>query len=195
MDLKRLREQTAGHHAATEETVPLMSPGLTRAEYIVVLKRLYSMVSAWDRWADAHVPEDLLPLLAGRRRAVMLQRDLEALGADLRADAPFAPGLEGSQVKGDPRSIFLGRMYVMEGSTLGGQFIARHVESALGIAPGHGNSYFQGYGEATGERWREVRAALQALPEGETDTVIGSAREMFTLFGEAMQESPLITSR
>ena len=95
--------------------------------------------------------------------------------------------MEASAISGDPRSIFLGRMYVMEGSTLGGQYIARHVEETLGIRPGEGNSYFRGYGDATGERWREFREVLKALPDTETDTVIASAREMFAIFGEAMR--------
>ena len=191
MDLTRLREQTAGNHAATEDTVPLMSPTLTRAEYIATLVRFYRVVSAWDRWVDAHAPHDLLPLLAGRRRANLLAHDLEAMGATVPADVDALPEslMENSSVSGDPRSIFLGRLYVMEGSTLGGQYLARHAEEALGIRSGEGNSYFRGYGEATGERWREVRAVLQALPDTETDGVIASAKEMFTIFGEAMRKA------
>ena len=189
MDLIRLREQTAGNHAATEDTVPLMSATLTRAEYVATLKRFLRVVSAWDRWVDAYAPQDLLPLLAGRRRATLLERDLEAMGVPATAygDALPATLMDGSEVPGDPRSIFLGRMYVMEGSTLGGQYIARHAEETLGILSGEGNSYFRGYGEATGDRWREFRAVLQALPETETETVIASAKEMFTVFGKAMQ--------
>ena len=197
MDLIRLREQTAGNHAATEDTVPLMSPALTRAEYIATLRRFYRVVSAWDRWVDAHVPADLLPLLAGRRRADLLAHDLEAMQADVPDSAGALPEstMEASSITGDPRSIFLGRVYVMEGSTLGGQYIARHAEEMLGIAPGDGNSYFLGYGEATGERWREVRSVLAALPDTEADTVIASAKEMFNLFGDAMREGELAGSR
>ena len=199
MDPIRLREQTAGEHAATEDTVPLMSPTLTREEYIVLLGRLYRVVSAWDRWVDANAPPDLLPLLRGRRRATLLAQDLRAMGASIpTSDNALSEGrMEASDVPSDPRSIFLGRMYVMEGSTLGGQYIARHVEETLGIRPGEGNSYFRGYGDATGERWREFREVLKALPDTETDTVIASAREMFAIFGEAMRaprSEPLIES-
>ena len=186
MDLTRLREQTAGEHAQTEDTVPLMSPMLTRADYLVTLRRLYRVVSAWDRWVDAHAPDDLLPLLTGRRRASLLQHDLEAMGETAPADALPMDRME-SSIAGDPRSIFLGRMYVMEGSTLGGQYIARHAEETLGVSSGEGNRYFRGYGEATGERWREFRAVLQALPDNEESTVTGSAREMFSIFRDVMQ--------
>ena len=190
MDLMRLRRQTSGEHATTEDTVPLMSPSLTRAEYTAMLRRFYRVVSAWDRWVDGHTPQDLLPLLTGRRRATLLRRDLEVMGETRPADPDdAAPSrMEKSVVEGNPRSIFLGRMYVMEGSTLGGQYIARHVEETLGLKEGEGNAYFRGYGEATGERWREFRAVLQALPETEADTVIASAKEMFAIFGDAMRD-------
>jgi heme oxygenase len=189
MDLIRLREQTAGEHAQTEDTVPLMSPTLTRAEYVENLRSFYRVVGAWDRWVDAHAPQDLLPLLAGRRRSTLLQHDLEAMGARVPDDDVLADfAMEESAVSGDSRSVFLGRMYVMEGSTLGGQYIARHVEETLSLVSGQGNSYFRGYGEATGDRWREFRAVLQTLPETEAETVIASAKEMFSIFRETMQE-------
>ena len=43
MNLLRLRQATAAEHAATEESVPLMSPALTREEYVAVVRRLYQM--------------------------------------------------------------------------------------------------------------------------------------------------------
>ena len=87
--------------------------------------------------------------------STLLQQDLQAMGAKAGEETLPQSNMESSAVIGDPRSIFLGRMYVMEGSTLGGQYIARHVEETLGLSSGEGNSYFRGYGEATGERWRE----------------------------------------
>ena len=186
MDLIRLREQTAGEHAQTEDTVPLMSPALTREQYRSALGRFYGVVSAWDRWVDANAPPDLLPLLTGRRRATLLLHDLQSMGSPSPEESRSGNRMETPAVAGAPRSIFLGRMYVMEGSTLGGQYLAKHAEETLGLEGGQGTAYFRGYGEATGERWREFRAVLQDLPEAEAETVIASAREMFAIFREAM---------
>ena len=47
-------------------------------------------------------------------------------------------------------ATLLGAMYVMEGSTLGGQLIARHVELVLGLTAGQGNAHFRGHNERTG---------------------------------------------
>jgi heme oxygenase len=191
MDTLRLRQATSADHAGTEDSVPLMSPTLTREQYVDVLQRFYRIVRAWDAWADTHAPEDLREMVTERRRASLLADDLLIMGnssAPAEDDVPH-DSMASTAVPGDPRAVFLGRMYVMEGSTLGGQLLARHVEQQLGLAPGRGDSYFAGYGDHTGQRWREFKAVLQALPEIHADTVIASARNMFHLFGESMKTS------
>ena len=191
MDTLRLRQATAADHAGTEDAVPLMSPTLTRTEYVDMLRRFYRIVRAWDAWADAHAPEDLRAMVTARRRASLLADDLQTMGetaAPSEDDVPHER-MAATAVDGDPRAVFLGRMYVMEGSTLGGQLLARHVEAQLGLEPGRGDSYFAGYGDHTGQRWREFKALLEALPESEADTVIASAKNMFALFGESMRTS------
>ncbi|SEB69664.1 biliverdin-producing heme oxygenase [Terriglobus roseus] len=191
MDTLRLRQATASDHAGTEDTVPLMSPALTREQYVDVLGRFYRIVRAWDAWADTHAPEDLRAMVAGRRRASLLADDLKTMGASSPVSDDEVPheSMATTAVAGDPRAVFLGRMYVMEGSTLGGQLLARHVEQQLGLEPGLGDSYFAGYGDHTGQRWKEFKALLEVLPEEDADTVIASAKNMFFLFGESMRNS------
>lgn len=187
MDTALLRNATREEHNATEATVPLMDPSLTLTQYGDVLARMYRIVRAWDDWADAHAPNDLKPILHTRRRAALLANDLKTLGhlAPSVEEVPHER-MQSTAVAGDPRAVFLGRMYVMEGSTLGGQLLARHLEEHFGFAEGVGDSYFRGYGEATGERWRQFKEFLEDLPEETTDTVVASARNMFALFAEAM---------
>lgn len=187
MDTAQLRAATQAEHAATEGTVPLMSPSLTLAQYGDTLARMYRIVRAWDTWASANVPADLQPMLQSRRRASLLADDLQSLGLQTPPEEEVPhQRMQSTTVAGDPRSVFLGRMYVMEGSTLGGQLLARHVEERFGFAEGQSDSYFRGYGESTGERWRQFKALLEELPQDQADVVIASAKNMFTLFGEAM---------
>jgi heme oxygenase len=187
MDTAQLRTATQAEHAATEGTVPLMSPSLTLAQYGDTLARMYRIVRAWDTWAAANAPDDLQPILHARRRAALLADDLHTLGLPTPEDKDIPhQRMQSTRVAGDPRAVFLGRMYVMEGSTLGGQLLARHVEERFGFAEGRGDSYFRGYGEATGERWRQFKALLEELPQDHAETVIASAKNMFVLFGEAM---------
>jgi heme oxygenase len=50
----------------------------------------------------------------------------------------------------------VGCLYVLEGATLGGQFISRHL-ATLGIGPANGGLFFHGYGAKTGEMWKSFQ--------------------------------------
>jgi heme oxygenase len=56
-----------------------------------------------------------------------------------------------------------GCLYVLEGATLGGQIITRHLNASLGLTPQSGGSFFSGYGQHTGSRWKEFCAHLTAF--------------------------------
>ncbi len=125
----------------------------------------------------------------------MLRQDLETLGvrpaggaeaAGQRIDWARVVGA-GSQSEAGFEAGFMGALYVMEGSTLGGRFIARHVEQVLGLEPGRGDAYFQGHGEATGSLWRETTAAIAEVPEAQAEVVIAAAKRTFAAFGEAIR--------
>jgi heme oxygenase (biliverdin-IX-beta and delta-forming) len=190
MDPRHLREATRAEHEATEAVMPLMTPGLSLEEYRRVLEALYPVVASWENWAGAHAPQELRELLQRRQRAKLLRTDLQFYGADAPAQAE---GVNWAAVVGADRAEeafkagFVGAMYVMEGSALGGRFIARHVEAALGLEPGRGDAYFQGYAEETGSMWREVLAVITAVPDAHAEVVIGAARRAFAAFGDALR--------
>ncbi len=86
-----------------------------------------------------------------RRKVPALERDLATLKAAPSADAPVsAPA---------GRSEALGFLYVLEGSTLGGRVIDKQLR-ARGLSA-EGLSFFQGYGEQTGARWKAFCAVLE----------------------------------
>lgn len=185
MDLKRLREATRPEHEATESAVPLMKADLTLEEYLQVLQRFAVIVGAWDAFAAKAAPAAYAPLVAQRRRSVSLQHDLAHFGADAPGEASTGIEAEIATVVGDSATApyrFLGAMYVLEGSTLGGRFIAEHVESSLGLSPGQGDDFFRGYGAQTIPMWREFQTALSAVPEQDGDAVIAAATQMFAVF-------------
>jgi heme oxygenase (biliverdin-IX-beta and delta-forming) len=192
LNLEKLKAATRPQHEATESLMPEMGPGLTRDGYVAVLRRLYPVVRGWEDWARAHAPADLAEMVEGRQRAPLLEADLRVMamsgaGEGLRFAAERIPALEAGDARF--RAGFLGAMYVMEGSTLGGQYIARQVEETLGLRAGEGDAYFRGYGERTGEMWRAFRAVLVEVPEDEGEVVITAAKAMFAVFGDGLQGS------
>jgi len=188
--LSLLRSATEREHASVESHLPLMAPDLSRATYAQVLACFYPLIAAWEAWSEAHAPLPLRALVADRRRAPLLERDLRTLGAELPAvhDFPAAriPHIDSEE------AAFLGAMYVIEGSTLGGQHIARHVEPLLGFAADAGTAYFRGYGAETGARWREFQTTLRDVPEEKSPVLIEAAKNMFDIFEAAiLPVSPL----
>lgn len=74
-----------------------------------------------------------------------------------------------------------GCLYVLEGSTLGGQFIIRHVQQVLGVTVETGGRFFQGYGDKTGEMWHDFRSVMTRVVVASTDqdAAVTAAKETF----------------
>jgi len=181
MNLGLLREATAREHQSVERHMPLIDPGLTLAVYADVLSCLYTVIAGWDRWSGQHCPADLTVLMEGRQRAGWLEADLRALGVTVPECLPLdIAGLD------TERASFLGAMYVVEGSTLGGQYIANALEPRLGLSKEHGTAYFRSYGTDTARRWKEFQAILAQVDDAETDAVIAGAKRMFGMFEQAI---------
>ena len=183
MDIQKLRQETEADHRAVEGAVPIMHKGLTTTQYVQCLQKIYGVVVAWEEGAARIAPEWLRPALIARRRKPLLERDLAWFGVTVKDDRrPTLPEMN------DLPSLF-GTMYVMEGSTLGGQLIARHLEMTLHLSEGQGNSYFRGHGSQTGPMWKEFCEMLRLrVPDHQTDAVVVSAKAMFSTFEIWMQE-------
>lgn len=193
VDVDRLRLETRGEHEAVEALLPLMSPDLTRDLYRNVLRCMHGVVHAWETWAAANAPLSLAATVRDRRRDTLLHTDLLAMGVEEGLDEParqpaFTASFPDPHLRADAfEASFLGAMYVMEGSRLGGQHIARHVEDKLGLAPGIGDAYFRGFGARTGVMWNEFKALLVDVPDEYTGEVIAAAKAMFHYFADGIR--------
>lgn len=193
MDPNLLREATRAEHDATEAVMPLMGPGLTIEIYARVLASLWPIVHSWELWVASSLPAGLQEFLQRRRRAPMLAADLRELGvSEEHRSVPdwttvvYPEGVT-PRDEGERHACVMGAMYVMEGSTLGGRFIARYVEEHLHMTPGAGDAYFRGHGDATGSVWREFREHLASVPDEFDALVEGAAKRTFRAFGRALQ--------
>lgn len=186
MDFRKLRQETETDHRAVELALPLMQPDLDTATYVRCLCRLHGITAAWEEHAPTVSPEWLCELLAVRQRTSFLERDI------IWFDKEIPPSRASLAFIKDLPSV-LGAMYVMEGSTLGGQLIARHVQVALDLTQGRGNAFFQGHDSQSGPLWKEFCEMLKTrIPEDQTDKIVLGAKAMFTTFGCWMQEKPVV---
>lgn len=179
MDLGRLKRETAVEHEYVESLIPLMSFPLEEHRYRVALVSLHGFIKGWEAWSVLNAPGDLHLMLSERRRGHFLEADLLHFG-DYPSKSHYIPAGKSFTDK----ASFLGAMYVIEGSSLGGQYIARHVEKALNLVAGQGDAYFRGYGERTGSMWHEFQQVLAAVPDDEAETVIAAAKNTYEAFAK-----------
>lgn len=181
MLMARLKEETRPSHDRIERD-PL-SRGLVGAElspryYTMVLMAYYGLYTPMEaRLATAADWHAMGFDMDRRLKAPLLRADLEALGMPPAAltTAPRCAGLP--RTPDLPAAI--GCLYVLEGSTLGGQLIARHVERTLGYTAGSGGAFFNSYGAEVGPRWKEFKTFAERHGAGHEDAVIAAAAAMF----------------
>ncbi len=150
-----LRQCTADQHRSIESVLALDSPFDLR-HYRRVLRGFGVFHAAWEPRVAAALPAADAAWFIARSRRPLLQRDLQALLIEL----PL-PVAGPSRIPLDDRASAWGSMYVLEGSALGGQLIARRLVEQLGIRPDRGGAYFHGWGSETGAMWRKFRERLE----------------------------------
>lgn len=147
-------------------------------DYRTFLARLYGFHAVWEPKAEALIADPRF--FAPRRKLHRLTRDLRALGLSPREleALPLCDELMAMESKADA----FGAMYVMEGSTLGGMIIARHIDRKLGPPAASACSYLRCYGANLGRMWKAFGSHLLALSApGFDDEVVVSAHKTFTV--------------
>jgi heme oxygenase len=174
--LERLRVETRPAHDQIEHALDLPGRMTSRDGYRAVLERFYGFHVAWEAAIEPVIADHAF--FHPRRKLDLLVQDLRALGLDDRTMAGLPRCLPLMPLP-SPAAAF-GAMYVVEGSTLGGSVIARHVERALGLRPEAGCAYFRSYGSATGRMWSAFRTRLMAMSSpGVDDVIVASAQRTF----------------
>lgn len=164
-----LREATASRHAAIDTLLGLRLP-FGAAHYARILQGFGAFLSAWEPRMAQVLPDAWQPWFGASVRLHLVQRDLAAIGLVRMPPASALPAL-------DSPAAALGSLYVLEGSALGGLFIASAAHRLLGHTPEHGAAYFHGCGSATAPRWREFLQRLGtdlAAPEARLQAVRGA---------------------
>lgn len=154
--MERLREGTRSLHARVETSVDLMGRCSTLDGYRGLLVRMLGLYipleAALGRldWHGTAID------LEERSKLRLLRADLAALGGPDHVPSPtVVPHLP-------TLAAGFGCLYVLEGSTLGGQLILRHVSASLGVGAAGGASFFASYGPRLGAMWQSFGRAATA---------------------------------
>jgi heme oxygenase len=188
--LTRLKLETAAEHAAIEAAAGVMNPELRVEQYADYLAQSFGFYAPVEAMLERLGAWQALGLSrAERSKLPLLEHDLLALGRDPSA----LPRCEAPPRLRDAAEAF-GCLYVLEGSTLGGRVISRHVQARLGAELPR--RFLDGYGAETGERWQEFRRALAAAARGRDHQgrdidgrIIAGAKSTFETFTAWLRRS------
>jgi heme oxygenase len=182
MILAKLKEATRTQHDNLENTVDVMNQMFSLEDYKILLTKFYRFYAAIEPKVAANDLQSAGFDYGKRRKIPLLEKDLKSLGIFENVQKEVAlwtdlPALDSTEKA-------FGSLYVMEGATLGGQVIMRHLKQHLDITPENGGSFFNSYGAQVGPMWKEFCAITTEFAEKAQDdeTIINSARETFDSF-------------
>jgi heme oxygenase len=189
--LKNLRQQTGESHVKLEEnkySKVILEPNVTLSDYQVYIARLYGVTKACEN--------DIFPVISSvltdigeRYKSGLILEDLSKTGIsdDKISNLPVYKFKTGDVAEA------LGVMYVLEGSTLGGKILYKHMHQYLNMDAENGASYFYGYGSKTGILWKNFIAAFvdYAVEENCEQKIISSAVLTFTAIGNWLNDADI----
>lgn len=171
-----LREATQHAHQRLESALGPFGKEVSQQRVLRLLGRFYGFHAVWEPALEAVMPR---MLLLPRRKLALLRGDLERLGAsaDQLSSLPHSQTV---QALCRDEAAAAGSLYVLEGSTLGGQIITRALKQTSWY-PSDGLRFFDPYGPDTGRRWKETVSYLDSLPPGWARRSVASALDTFEL--------------
>jgi heme oxygenase len=186
--IQQLRRATRSAHDRFELSLPLLDPSLSHSRYVGVVQAFYGFYAPLEPLCERAAGAAGATLdLAARAKARLLAADLAALG-HAASDVLALPRCRHLPTV-TSASQAMGVLYVLEGATLGGQIIRRHLLSALGLDAAHGAAFFTGYGDRTREMWLRFTDHIDRAADLEIDTAIAAALATFDTMARWFAES------
>ncbi len=120
---------------------------------------------------------------ASRTKLPWLEQDLIFFGIN----PTRTPTLDLALSNINDLSEFIAILYVIEGSTQGGQVLAKQLQSRLGIGPESGGRFFSAYGESTAPMWENFKQFVENSAEScDEATTIVMAKTTFLHFQQTL---------
>lgn len=160
----------------------IFSEGFLLEDYRSLLLRLREFYFPLERKIFNELPASVAEKLAHRRKSHLLNADLCALGdTGARSSDVTLPDLSSLGRR-------MGGCYVIEGATLGGQIIRKHLHRHFGPSVADALSFYSGYGKQAAQEWRAFGALLGSLfdkaERSVQDDVIAGANATFSALEE-----------
>ena len=177
---QELKQYTQENHQQLEKVmVKEMRKIISELDYIVLLRIFYGYFAGLEVKIAKFVDENELNDYPKRRKTSLLCRDLISLGSSL-------PSIAADEELPSINNLLqaFGALYVMEGSTLGGPYIANMIKEQLQRADLASFSFFEGYKEENVQMWESFKTTLDAHSTSQDDlqTILKASDETFVKF-------------
>ena len=201
--LKQLKAETQDNHNRIEKVScmkRLFAKDYTINEYRACLERMFGFYDAIEPIIYHYLGDQLRASFKFRSKIEPLKQDLTQLGLSQR-DIDMLPRCP-MDTSINSLAQSLGVWYVLEGSTLGGQVISRHLGQQFGDSVMQPLRFHSGYGEQTRTYWMDFCQVIEAQIDFDDNQkvheIVGSAKLTFDYLtdwlGQEVGQSALATT-
>ena len=156
--LETLKAETKTYHQQVERVLISELKSLkTKDDYAMLLRRLYSFYKPLEDDLHQKIDHETIKDIGQRKHTNRIVKDLRALNSDVDLS------VEKNHTTIPSISYAIGVMYVIEGSTMGGQIISKMIHKNVNTDGADAVSYFSSYEEATHHMWTEFKNQVTNL--------------------------------
>jgi heme oxygenase len=159
--MAKLRLETSHAHLSIEQSPRMRAMFVNNyslQDYRLLLSRLLRFYQPLEAKIFDGLPAHIATKVEHRRKVQWLRADLYALGAE----AAFEES-DGSVMPFGSLEERMGALYVVEGATLGGLLIRKHLLGHFGQAAAPAMNFYSGYGKRANAEWKNFGALLSSL--------------------------------
>ena len=175
--LDLLKDSTSQYHQQIEQIEflkKIITNEITLLEYKKLLCQLYGFISPCEKV----IPPRFHYVIEGREKSSLLNSDLSELNCDTSRDFLFCRNIPNLNTLPE---VF-GFLYVLEGSTLGGQIITKSLKQNVQLLPVIPTRYFNAYGKQTRKYWDAFLKSLieHDFKDNQKENLVTSAINTFS---------------
>lgn len=152
--------------------------------YVALLHYFYSFFGGLEDEISVDIVTCYLSDYADRKKTWLLEHDILSCGGSLPLKTPKSDLPEISNA-----IHAMGALYVIEGSSLGGQIISKIITKQLSFNDEHHLRYFIGYGSQTEEMWVRFKKSINNIPENRAPELIQAANDTFLKFKDWIEKN------
>ncbi len=186
---EKLKHQTRDEHQMLEvkmiKQIKLIADTSKYSEFLLLF---YRFMNPLETQIDKELDPSFLSDYKLRRKSILLVQDLSRL----QSSAEIFSYDEVIFITNNLEAI--GALYVMEGSTLGGQIISKMINHQLGLEKIIPLDFFNGYKNDTILMWQNFKIAMDQLKlnESEENIIIRSANNTFKRFSNLFDQKIML---